>query len=117
MLRFSLLALSAGAALFHLYSAGVAPFTALVQRPVHLAFMAALGFLGVGARKRLRRSIPEKEGAEGAEWLGGFLTAFLILGVVLSAIYLVTPCGPGVGTEDDGMGPGGGFPVRPDLRG
>jgi TRAP transporter 4TM/12TM fusion protein len=29
----------------------VAPFTALIQRPVHLAFMAALGFLGVGARR------------------------------------------------------------------
>ncbi|MEJ2203115.1 MAG: TRAP transporter fused permease subunit [Gemmatimonadota bacterium] len=35
-----------GAALFHLYSAGLSPFTALVQRPVHLAFMAVLGFLG-----------------------------------------------------------------------
>lgn len=51
MLRALLLALSLGAALFHLYSAGVAPFTALVQRPVHLAFMAALGFLGIGARQ------------------------------------------------------------------
>ena len=51
MLRALLLALSLGAALFHLYSAGVAPFTALIQRPVHLAFMAALGFLGVGVRK------------------------------------------------------------------
>ncbi len=34
-----------GAALFHLYAAGISPFTALVQRPVHLAFMATLGFL------------------------------------------------------------------------
>jgi TRAP transporter 4TM/12TM fusion protein len=51
MLRTLLVALSLGAALFHLFSAGVTPFTALVQRPVHLAFMAALGFLGVGARK------------------------------------------------------------------
>ena len=52
MLRALLILLSAGAALFHLFSAGVTPFTALVQRPVHLAFMAALGFLGVGARVR-----------------------------------------------------------------
>lgn len=37
-----------GAALFHLYAAGVSPFTALVQRPVHLALMATLGFLGIG---------------------------------------------------------------------
>jgi TRAP-type uncharacterized transport system fused permease subunit len=36
------------AALFHLYAAGFSPFTALVQRPVHLIFMATLGFLGVG---------------------------------------------------------------------
>jgi TRAP transporter 4TM/12TM fusion protein len=40
------------AALFHLYAAGVTPFTALVQRPAHLAFMIALGFLGLGVRAR-----------------------------------------------------------------
>lgn len=39
-----------GAALFHLYAAGFSPFTALVQRPIHLALMATLGFLGVGVR-------------------------------------------------------------------
>jgi TRAP transporter 4TM/12TM fusion protein len=38
------------AALFHLYAAGVSPFTALIQRPVHLALMAILGFLGLGVR-------------------------------------------------------------------
>ena len=43
---------SGAAALFHLYAAGVAPFTALIQRPVHLALMAALGFLGVGVQRR-----------------------------------------------------------------
>ena len=43
-----LLATAAGAAAFHLYAAGFSPFTALVQRPVHLAFMAVLGFLGMG---------------------------------------------------------------------
>ncbi len=36
------------AATFHLWAAGVSPFTALVQRPVHLLFMAVLGFLGLG---------------------------------------------------------------------
>jgi TRAP transporter 4TM/12TM fusion protein len=45
---------SAVAALFHMYAAGYSPFTALVQRPVHLALMATLGFLGVGVQRRLR---------------------------------------------------------------
>ena len=39
------LAAAVGASLFHLYAAGVEPFTALVQRPVHLALMAIIGFL------------------------------------------------------------------------
>ena len=43
------------AAVFHMYAAGIAPFTAMVQRPVHLALMATLGFLGVGVQERLRR--------------------------------------------------------------
>jgi TRAP transporter 4TM/12TM fusion protein len=43
--RILLLALAAAAAAFHLWSAGVAPFTALVQRPVHLALMVAIGLL------------------------------------------------------------------------
>ena len=38
-----------GAALFHLYAAGISPFTALVQRPVHLAFMGVLGFIALRA--------------------------------------------------------------------
>jgi TRAP transporter 4TM/12TM fusion protein len=42
-----LLALAIAAAAFHLWAAGVAPFTALVQRPVHLLFMALMGFLGL----------------------------------------------------------------------
>jgi TRAP transporter 4TM/12TM fusion protein len=45
-----ILVLAAGAAVFHLWSAGVSPFTALVQRPVHLALFAFLGFLGLGTR-------------------------------------------------------------------
>ena len=50
---------SVTAAVFHLYAAGFSPFTALVQRPVHLALMATLGFLGVGVQFRRSR---EKEG-------------------------------------------------------
>ncbi|MFC1661456.1 TRAP transporter permease [Gemmatimonadota bacterium] len=95
MLRVLLLLISGGAALFHLYSAGVTPFTALVQRPVHLAFMAALGFLGVGARKGgfLRRS-DAGSGDSGAHSrrlrfsdLAGVL---LIVGAVVCAAYLVS---------------------------
>ncbi|MCG6957182.1 MAG: TRAP transporter fused permease subunit, partial [Gemmatimonadetes bacterium] len=44
--RLGLLVAAVGAAGFHLFAAGVSPFTALVQRPVHLAFMAVIGFLG-----------------------------------------------------------------------
>ena len=43
---------SALAALFHMYAAGFSPFTALIQRPVHLGLMATLGFLGVGVQRR-----------------------------------------------------------------
>ena len=46
--RTVILVTATGAAAFHLFAAGVSPFTALVQRPVHLAFMAVLGFLGMG---------------------------------------------------------------------
>jgi TRAP transporter 4TM/12TM fusion protein len=52
---------SVAAAGFHMYAAGVVPFTALIQRPVHLALMATLGFLGVGVQRKAdqegRRSI------------------------------------------------------------
>ena len=47
---------SVTAAAFHLYAAGISPFTALVQRPVHLALMATLGFLGVGVQFHQRSS-------------------------------------------------------------
>lgn len=92
MLRTLLVLLSAGAALFHLFSAGVAPFTALVQRPTHLAFMAALGFLGVGARKRMgagRGTAGEGEERDTAWWMGTGLNVLLILAMVASAVYLV----------------------------
>jgi len=57
--RLLLLALAAAAAAFHMWSAGVAPFTALVQRPVHLALMAAIGLLSL-------RGVKETEGDEGS---------------------------------------------------
>lgn len=43
-----------------MYAAGFSPFTALVQRPVHLALMATLGFLGVGVQRARRRGRPEE---------------------------------------------------------
>jgi TRAP transporter 4TM/12TM fusion protein len=43
-----IVAIASAAAAFHLWAAGISPFTALVQRPVHLLFMALLAFLGVG---------------------------------------------------------------------
>ena len=50
--RRAILVIAALAALFHLYGAGFSPFTALVQRPVHLALMGTLAFLGIGVRVR-----------------------------------------------------------------
>jgi TRAP transporter 4TM/12TM fusion protein len=56
MVVWTIAAASATAALFHLYAAGVSPFTALIQRPVHLALMATLGFLGVGVQRKVRKA-------------------------------------------------------------
>ena len=80
-----ILAVAAAASLFHLYAAGVAPFTALVQRPVHLAFMAALGFLGVGVRAKGAVSAGESR----SRW-PAYLSATLGVLVVVSCVYLVT---------------------------
>ena len=70
MVGWAVAAASAIAALFHLYAAGISPFTALIQRPVHLALMATLGFLGVGVQIKVRRKRagPSAEGrVPGAE--------------------------------------------------
>jgi TRAP transporter 4TM/12TM fusion protein len=56
VIRTLVVALSLAAAAFHLYAAGVAPFTALVQRPIHLLFMGTLAFLGVGVLRPEARS-------------------------------------------------------------
>lgn len=46
MPRSLIVGLAVATALFHGWAAGVSPFTALVQRPVHLLLMAAIAFLG-----------------------------------------------------------------------
>ena len=83
--RRAIVAVAAAAALFHLYAAGFSPFTALVQRPVHLAFMAALGFLGVGIRSSgaSREGRPRRRFQAAISWVLGTT-------VVASCIYLVT---------------------------
>jgi TRAP transporter 4TM/12TM fusion protein len=90
MVRVLILSLATGAAFFHLYSAGVAPFTALVQRPVHLAFMASLGFLGLGVRRTSRGNDGEGGRARAASVWTWCIDAALILSVVASALYLVS---------------------------
>ena len=55
------------AAIFHLYAAGISPFTALIQRPVHLALMATLGFLGVGVQQKIRRQKADRVAEDPAE--------------------------------------------------
>jgi len=100
MLRVTLILLAVGAALFHLYSAGVSPFTALVQRPVHLAFMATLGFLGVGARVSKQ---------EAGRVLRLALNGILIAAVLVSAFYLVS--------ENEALVRRAGTPTGMDLAG
>ncbi len=103
MTRILLLFLSGGAALFHLYSAGVAPFTALVQRPIHLAFMASLGFLGVGARSAvLATSDRQRRWPILQSWV-------LILALLLSTLYLVI--------ENEALVRRSGTPTALDLAG
>ena len=78
---------SAIASFFHMYAAGVSPFTALIQRPVHLALMATLGFLGVGVQRRLFAD-PADQPSESREKLLdalGWLFAGLL---VVSCAYL-----------------------------
>jgi TRAP transporter 4TM/12TM fusion protein len=84
--------LAVGAALFHLYAAGVSPFTALVQRPVHLALMSILGFVGIGVGTWRRRAAVE--GSDGAavpprKVVKYVVTAVLVGAVLFSCGYLV----------------------------
>jgi len=103
-------AVAIAAALFHLFSAGVSPFTALVQRPVHLALMAVLGFLGVRsaravdddeeeafaapvprseeapADQRPSSEVGDEEGVASPGWLSWLLAALS----VATCLYLAT---------------------------
>jgi TRAP transporter 4TM/12TM fusion protein len=73
------------AAAFHLYAAGVAPFTALVQRPVHLALMGTLAFLGLGYGRRAPAT-PRSPGLARAALV---TDAILIAATLFSCAYLV----------------------------
>jgi TRAP transporter 4TM/12TM fusion protein len=97
---------SAAAAVFHMYAAGVSPFTALIQRPVHLGLMATLGFLGVGVQQRLRADdTPEPSATRGR-----FLSA---VGWALAAASLVV-CGY-LALEADELVARSGMPTSLDL--
>ncbi len=76
MRRHLTIGIALSAAAFHLYAAGFSPFTALVQRPIHLALMASLGFLGVGMRGKERRGPAE--------------TTVLIAAIVLGCLYIAS---------------------------
>ncbi len=78
MQRSFIVLLAVAAAVLHLYSAGFAPLTALALRPLHLALLGALGFLGATAGNKPQRDRP---GASGA-----------VLAVLLAAscLYLVS---------------------------
>jgi len=78
MQRSLIATLAVAAAALHLYSAGFVPLTALVLRPLHLALLGALGFLGATARSAPPREQPPVVGAT--------------LGVLLAAscLYLVS---------------------------
>ena len=78
------------AAVFHLYAAGVSPFTALVQRPVHLALMATLGFLGVGVQFHQRsRKEGELDQESGPPRIGPL--NWVLAGLsVLACLYLAS---------------------------
>ena len=89
-------AFALAAAAFHLYAAGVSPFTALVQRPVHLALMATLGFLGVGVPLTkpslgMMISIGKNYIYVGMWWMivfPGAALIFLVVGINLFADWL-----------------------------
>jgi TRAP transporter 4TM/12TM fusion protein len=85
--RHLLLLLATAAAGFHLWSAGVAPFTALVQRPVHLALMVGIGLLAV-RRARPRDDAPA-DGEPGPSRAGVVVSWLLVLLMAGAAAHLV----------------------------
>ena len=89
LVAFLIAAVSSAAGLFHMYAAGYEPFTALVQRPIHLALMSVLGFLGVGVQRKLRHEGVGSEGptiGERVSQVTGWV--FAVLSVIACA-YLV----------------------------
>ena len=89
-IAWTIAAVSAVAAAFHLYAAGFSPFTALIQRPVHLALMATLGFLGVGVQfqqsSRGAGAVDQKIGPPRIGWLNWLLAGLS----VLACLYLAS---------------------------
>ncbi len=85
------------AALFHMYAAGVSPFTALIQRPVHLGLMATLGFLGVGVQRTLREEGEPNPARErllsGLGWVLAGLSLVVCAYLALEADELVVRSG------------------------
>jgi TRAP transporter 4TM/12TM fusion protein len=78
--RKTVVAVTAGlAAAFHMFAA-YSPFTALIQRPIHLAFMSILGF--IGADLLTKGSEPSRSSK--------YLSTLLASLTVLSCIYLVS---------------------------
>jgi len=78
-----------GAALFHLYAAGISPFTALVQRPVHLAFMGVLGFLALRVGEQ-SDAAPASEGAPRPRPWAAALSWTLAVALVVVCLYLAS---------------------------
>jgi TRAP transporter 4TM/12TM fusion protein len=102
--KWAVSAIAAGAALFHLFAAGAVPFTALVQRPVHLAFMAVLGFLLLGARRA--RPTPDAGAAPPAphrptllSWILAALTVAVCVYVAVENQELVRRSGSPTGLD------------------
>ncbi len=81
LLRRVMLSIAVLAALFHLYAAGFSPFTALVQRPVHLGLMGVLGFLGLGATR------VQKRGGSGV--IPRLVTALCLGSVLVTCTYML----------------------------
>ena len=86
------LGVAASAVLFHLFTAGFSPLTALIQRPVHLGLMATLGFLGLSLRGGAA-GLSRRESSSSARWRfltpSTVVTGLLLLGTVISCAYLV----------------------------
>ena len=85
--------LATTAAIFHFWAAGVSPFTALVQRPVHLALMAAVGFLGVGLLEREREDRDSRAVGMAISWILTLATAAVCVYVATQHAELVQRSG------------------------